>query len=87
MRGRGLEGKWLGRSAGACVYGFVWRVFLKSALLLFGILLMVVNWHNVDGKLLFNMHFYYFIHGIVGSSAECYADACLPISSWAPHTQ
>ena len=53
----------------------------ESALLLFVILLMVVNWHNVDGKLQFNMHFYYFNHGIVGSSAECYAEECLPISS------
>ena len=76
--------KRLERPAGACVCRFYLDCLASSpeiVLLLFVILLKVVIWRDVDGKLLFYMQFYYLIQGIVGSSAECYADASLLISS------
>lgn len=56
-------------------------VAAKKRLLYFVTLLMVVKCGKIDVKLLFNMSFYYFIHGMIGSNVEWYVDAILPTSS------
>ena len=50
-------------------------------LLYFVTLLMVVRCGIVDVNLLFNMSFYHFLHGVLGSAAEWCADTSLSVSS------